>query len=374
MTLETTLQGLMNDSESIISSEFHLKLEKSKLKIYSPEQWKEFHEANKDSIIGFNKNDVGLYVPTSYSAYVRSDSPVVISNIFHEYFGHGLFCEHSAYGKTLVNLLQKENLPEGFMQDYLYCNLFTPNPSNQPWGIGTNRIGSYEGFALWMESWLCKATGNDNIWELKKNHLPNDYRNLFEYTAESEKHLTKFGFMKAMGFPKECDGEKVMVTLKNIYGDSFNNIDFVMLYGSKKPESDIDLLVVSKNPSVNFFNGWLDIYELNRDKFNELTKKLDISVTDPLFCGEVIYGDKNHVEELKRNVLQQPISQEAIHHNFARGRQQEACASRMLSLPTRDYENSLKYSKTYKINAEELSKGRKILTLDNMKREYNLLI
>ena len=94
--MSSSLDSLLQDASSFVTSEFGFDIEQSKLKSYSLENWQEFCQTND-----FDLNSSGIYVPASYSAYVRTDSPFLISNIFHELYGHGLFIEHSQIGKKL---------------------------------------------------------------------------------------------------------------------------------------------------------------------------------------------------------------------------------------------------------------------------------
>ena len=67
---------ILNQASEFIKSEFNLELQKSKLKIYSSDDWGIFCKTNN-----FNEKAEGLYIPKSFSAYVKLVSPVFISNI-----------------------------------------------------------------------------------------------------------------------------------------------------------------------------------------------------------------------------------------------------------------------------------------------------
>jgi len=347
------LNTILNEAKEIIKSEFNLEIEKSQLKLYSEKQWSEFCEINK-----FNKYSEGLYAPQSYSAYVNASSPALISNIFHEYFGHGLFCEHSQIGKDLTQII--ENL--GNEKEFLFNQV----PNTQYFGFANQNIANYEGFALWLESFLCNKTDNNKIWKQKKETLPQNYNSIFETFKNIEEKMGQFAFMSQLGFPKYYDSEKTVELMQQFYGNNFSNIDHIILYGSQKPESDIDLFIISENASNNFFNGWLDIYELNREDFKFLLNNLDISVTDPLFSGELVYGDRNQLERIKQQILNQKITTEAINHNFRRSVEQE---NYLLTLSTtRDKNNCQGYIESYRKNSERLKKNKKCLTLDNLNK------
>jgi len=81
--------------------------------------------------------------------------------------------------------------------------------------------------------------------------------------------------MSQLGFPKYYDSHKILNLIERFYNSSFHNIEFIILYGSQKPESDIDLFIVSKNKSKNYFNGWLDVYEVNILEFQDKINKLE---------------------------------------------------------------------------------------------------
>lgn len=361
-----TLDSLLANASDFISSEFSLQIQESQLKIYSPENWEKFYKANKNSILGFQEGDEGLYVPLSYSAYVRSDSPVLVSNIFHELHGHGLFCEHSGIGRELVEIAANKKETGKF----LYGKV---DSKEQLFGLTKQNIDNYEGFSLWLEALLCKETGNTLVWDAKKGRLPRNSLSLLEYFQDAEKKLTRFGFMSQLGFPKYYNNKKIVSTLKHLYGNNFNNIDFIVLYGSQKPERDIDLFIVSNNQSNNLFNGWLDIYELNKEEFQKLTKNLDISVTDPLFGGSLIYGNISNFEQMKNKIKNKPIAQETINHNIKQAKKQEEYLG-SFEKNSREEKSCKKYIQTYKINAQGLSNGEKLLTLDNIRKSFNLII
>ena len=350
----TPLSTLVKDAADFVNSEFNLALEKSKVKAYSHENWKRFCDLNN-----LNANAEGAYIPEAYSAYVNRDNPSVISNLFHELFGHGLFCEHSQLGKDLIKILNEQKDAKPF--------LYSPiDPRVQALGLCKQNIGNYEGFALWLEALLCKQTGNQTIWESKESTLPHEDLSILRYFQDAEQTLTRFGFMSQLGFPKNHTLENIVNLLRHIYDEQFNNISIAMLYGSQKPYSDIDLFIVSQNRSKNYFNGWLDIYELNVEEFKERIKNLDISITDPLFTGKLITGDDCYVEKLKQSILKMTITPKAIKFNLSKAKELEECLP-YFNGSLRDERTCLSYIESYSKNAEALMSGRKLLTLKALK-------
>ncbi len=354
----STLDYLLLDISSFVKTEFNLELQKSQLKMYSRENWQQFCQVN-----GFEQQAGGIYVPQSFSAYVNAESSFLMPNIFHELYGHGLFIEHSQLGKELVKIVQ--NVGDG--NNYLHDKI---DPLIKPLGLCRQNIGNYEGFAVWMEALLCQETGNEKIWQTKKISIPKFYQNLYEHFQDAEKKLTRFGLMSQLGFPKHYCVQEVVSVLKQLYGlDKFANIEFVILYGSKKPESDIDLCVISSNPSTQYFNGWLDLAELHIEDFQKRLDNLDIALTDSMFSGELIYGNRNQFAQFKQKVLDTPITTEAIEYNFAKAQSQRDYFPNYKDNPRlRDLCGS--YIDSFGWNAEQLSLGNKLLTLANLKNIY----
>ncbi|MEA3378315.1 MAG: nucleotidyltransferase domain-containing protein [Nanoarchaeota archaeon] len=343
-----TLNILLSEASDFIKAEFNLEIMKSKIKLYSLENWQIFCEANR-----FDSDSEGLYVPLSYLAYVHTESPFLISNIFHELYGHGLFCEYSSIGKQLPKLIKRDT------KEYFF------GKNKQTLGIFNQNIANYEGFAIWLESLLCTETGNKSIWELKKNHLPKNHVQAGEVFEDFEKNFSRFGLMSQMGFPKYYDNEKILEVIKKLYGNSFNNIESIIIYGSRKPKSDIDLFIVSNNPSQNYFNGWLDIYELNKTEFYYELDNFDISVTDPIFSGKLIYGDNNHLEKIKKNILKKPITKKAISHNLSEAEKQKHYLKN-LNKKDKRRKDCLSYIGSFSKNSRLLSQGIKALTLKKL--------
>ena len=118
-----SLDSLLQDASSFVVSEFGFDIEISILKPYSSENWQKFCQVNN-----FDVNSSGIYIPASYSAYVRTDSLFLTSNIFHELYGHGLFVEHSQIGKRLTEIIQSNGDEKSFMFDEV-------NPQEQVFGI-----------------------------------------------------------------------------------------------------------------------------------------------------------------------------------------------------------------------------------------------
>ena len=62
-------------------------------------QWNEFATQR-----GLNPNSSGIYFPRNQTAIIQGKNPL---SLFHEYFGHGLYCEQNLTGRKLVDLERK---------------------------------------------------------------------------------------------------------------------------------------------------------------------------------------------------------------------------------------------------------------------------
>ncbi len=155
----------------------------------------------------FDLSSNGLYVPKSQIAYVNSESLFLVAKIFHELFGHGLFCEHSSIGKNLISIIEQN----GNEKKFLYGSV----KPEQTFGICTKNIGNYEGFATWLEFLLCRETGNEEIGKEKKEKLPKEYAKLLEYFLDTEEKISRFGLLAQLGFPKYYEKDQFLKKMKD---------------------------------------------------------------------------------------------------------------------------------------------------------------
>jgi predicted nucleotidyltransferase len=350
------IADIIKEGNDFLKSELRIIPEHALIVGYVNTQWKEFITVNN-----FDFQSSGIYIPQSHRAYLNVEKNDFVCNIYHEYFGHGLFCEHSLLGRELV---EKSRLGKG--EDYLNHTL---SDSLKEFGILERNIMNYEGFALWMEEFLCTNLGKMPIWKKRYENMSSEKRQLLEKFLTAEKDYTRFGFMSQLGFPKYYAAEDILSLMQNYYGQEFGKIEFILLYGSRKPYSDIDLFVISHRQSSEFFNGWLDIYDVNKKDFLRMSGFLDISVTDPLFTGELIYGNKEKLFELQKDILKKPITKSSIQYNLLKADLEKTRGTK-IRLTSRQKSLALSYTKTYMYNALALRKGLKLLTKNNIESAY----
>ncbi|MFP4118397.1 MAG: hypothetical protein ACLFTR_05755, partial [Candidatus Woesearchaeota archaeon] len=173
-----SLESMLEDASGFTREEFNIDVVSSELKPYSEDDWKEFCRTN-----GLDTRASGLYIPSAYSAYVNTGSDFLAPNIFHELYGHGLFCEHSLIGRELPEMRKEEQ--EEF--------LFDEVPRDQFYGLFSANIGNYEGFAVWLEGLLSEEIGYNKAWDLKRGNMPKEYIRLYENMCDAEDQLSRLG-------------------------------------------------------------------------------------------------------------------------------------------------------------------------------------
>lgn len=363
------LQNLVLKSEEVLLSEFKIKPEKSTYTIHS--DWNSFVINT-----GSHPDSHGVYLPRDLSAHLRESSEFLSVNLLHEYFGHGLFCEHTISGQRIVSLeealaeTEKEMLNVSELPAQQKFQVDKTNPFFERYKkqreelqqFFSQNVHNYEGFAMWLEHFLSKATDNESLFEKKMDELVHpDYRKLFKQFHDFSSQNGNFALIAQLGFPKYYEGTTIVDTLKNLYKDDFESIELAILYGSQKPYSDIDLFIVS-DKIQSCYNHWLDIFARTPEEFEVDLSNFSIAVTDPLFSGKAIIGNSDYQEKLKQRVLNQPITQEAIQYNLTQSDEQ-ARISLMYPENSKERRIAESYQESFRRNAEELQRGNKVLIL-----------
>ena len=328
-----SLESLIKSASEFTSDKFNIDVHRSQLKPYSDEDWKRFCEMN-----GFDRNASGLYVPESHSAYVNVESPFLASNIMHELYGHGLFCEHSLMGDELMK-----------------------GEKTRGQGLFDTVMADYEGFAVWMERTLDEAIGMGPLWEKKKDSMPEYYAQLDDIMRQVEQKVTWLGIFGSLSMPKHYDEEDISKLLDSIHDD---HIYVAVLFGSQRPYSDIDIFTVSETGTNSTYNHWLDLSDLSLEQFEYRVKMFDVPVSEALFSGEVISGDPDFAVKYKNKLQSQPITEEAIKYNKYKAEQQNDIADDLEDSRMKKQAGS--FADTYQMNAELLSKGVRPLTRENI--------
>ncbi|MFH1065812.1 MAG: hypothetical protein V1734_04890 [Nanoarchaeota archaeon] len=351
--------GFLKDRFGIIPAE-------TTLSLHSFGNWQKFCSERK-----LDMSAEGVYLIRNYSALINTDSEFLLQNIFHEYFGHGLYTEYSLPGmqvKALEDKLAAEEQDTKSIEELeeLRQNSDTYKHLQK---LRQDILPEYEGFAMWMECYLSALVGEKQKFTEKVNKLsPVEQslcRRFVEYSNEFGEHALFF----STGLPKHYNQPIITDILRKVFKDDFNSIKFAMVYGSRKPYSDIDIFIVSdKLPCKHF--GWLDIYSVDTSTFEDLTAKFDISITEPLFTGQFVCGDRMLAMQTKNKVMGSPITQQAVEFH-----RQHAEKAKQLALQypeaSAEYQTAMRYNTSYLANAKEMEQGRKPLTLANLISRYS---
>ncbi|MEM2121416.1 MAG: hypothetical protein QXU20_02020 [Candidatus Woesearchaeota archaeon] len=288
------LEIILGEAYLKVKSELNLELRKSKLFIYSEKDW--FELCNYKNI---EKNKNGIYLPKEYSAIVYGGSDFLIPEIFHNYFGHGLFLENSKLGGEILKNSSEENIEE-FIKKIKKVN-------EENLGLGKNIYEDYEGFALWIEEMLCLKTRNYDVWKRKEKKLSDEERELLRTFKNSYYALTKFGFLAKMGFIIKYNKFDLLEYLKNFYGTEFNKIKIILSSERIKYESTLDkkinLFIFSHNRSAEIDNGWIKILEFNISDVEKGICSIPVEKRNELQQIinnlHLLFGEKNYLEKIK---------------------------------------------------------------------------
>lgn len=347
--------------------EFGVALEKTRLEKYSAQEWRSFCEERK------LKQAEGAYTIRNLTAHVLEDTEFAIPNYFHEYFGHGLFIEHSIEGKKLYNLEQKLMKEEkGLKSESEIIEFRKSSRTYEELQKQHNaNLMLYEGFAMWIECLLSNMTGNLSIFEKKMSAMPKGQQELCMQFASYSKRFGAHGLFWKSGMPKHYTEQKLEAVLKEVFRADFERIELAVVYGSRKPYSDIDIFVVSDRIQCSFL-GWLDVYAVSNATFNELLGKLDISITDALFSGSFVAGKKELFETARSSAINSEITPEIIQYHREHSEKAGKLASKF-KRETEEHGNAMRYKASYLANANELEKGKKPLTLKSLMADYPML-
>ena len=338
----------LEKGKSILNEKFGIKPEKTRIIYCDEDSWAGSYK-RRGIIPG------GSFLPRNFEAYIPrgEEGDVDLPTILHEYFGHGLFFEKALSGKKLIwyeerleklerkilgkKDLFKKNVRVGFFaSNEKKSRLVKPEEISKEEAekidyafiYGTNnkekveeylslqresrdffakKVHIYEGFACWITDFLIKDI-DKNAWKDEQEALSNPSKNKWsEHYKMFKNYEEKEGVYSLWfnaGFPKIFREDILLNIIKEKSDGRFNNLKLAVLYGSKKPYSDIDFLLVFDDnaETKKYAPNDPDILEIKEKEFIEKTRMLDPQYTEPLLTGELVYGDKNNFRELKRAI------------------------------------------------------------------------
>ncbi|MBU0459866.1 MAG: hypothetical protein KJ597_02215 [Nanoarchaeota archaeon] len=150
---------------------------KSIIKIHNPNSWVNFlNSRNSD------QNLEGTYLPRTLTAHLKEETPFLEINRFHEYDGHGSFCEFSRLGKKIVKYerelgeIEKQILGTNQLTGNHHFQLTRDNPFFEQYDLLRkefdeflkNHHNYYEGFAYWLEKYLSLESGLTELYQQRE--------------------------------------------------------------------------------------------------------------------------------------------------------------------------------------------------------------
>jgi len=235
--------------------------------------------------------DRGCFIPSEMKAIVDykgiHDLPILI----HEYFGHGLHCEFSYKGYALRSDPKKvKNLD--------------------------NILSESDAFAVWLE-WLTLDNLNlSKLWKKREAALSKYEFDLLKQAKEFVDSFGELSFLYFLGFPIiKSRSNLIKMIAKYI---KFNEIHFVIAYGSRDLFSDADFLVCSENVhQERIFTYGTDILFTTPKKLEEQIKLLDVEYIEPLLTGFFLLGDEKMYKRL-RSMFRLADFRKAQEHLYAK--------------------------------------------------------
>ena len=320
-------------------------------------QWNEFATQR-----GLNPSSSGIYLPRNQTAVIQQDNPL---SLFHEYFGHGLYCEQSLEGMKLVNLekrLLEEEKQEFQRKQFNLEDIQKFRQQNQTFReLEEHRkqnLAQYELFAIWTEYLLSEEFKIKDKFKRKYDSLKNGEKESIDSIINFSEVYGDLATFYAFGLSKVQDQKRLLRLAHDIFGRKLERTRLILHFGSEKPFSDIDLFVVSSDiPST--YDPWLDVRAYKHQDITGGIKVLNPMITDPIIVGKLVFGDEDYLGELRRKILVQPITEEAIRFNL-REYETEKRRSKDESLGEYLQDKNLKSAKTFLTNSLALKNGYKL--------------
>jgi hypothetical protein len=363
MQLNIKTKYLLDSSNQFYQDLLGYAPEKTSLQQIQEVQWNQFAEQR-----GLNSNSSGIYLPRNQTAIIRDGNPL---SLFHEYFGHGLYCEQNLTGRKLVNLEkrllgeEKQEFSSGRfnledLQKFRKGNLTFQELED----FKQENLGRYELFAIWTEYLLSGEHGLREDFEIKYDSLSGQEKEAIDSVINFSSKYGNLATMYAQGMARRTTSERVRRLLDDIYGsEAINNSRLVLLTESKKLFSDIDLFA-SSNYLQTTKNNWLDLVSFGEEDFERRVRLFEVQITHPIVIGEFIAGDENYLQQKRKQLQEQPITEEAIQHNFEKSKEERNASNKTDDEVLREVFSS--YSLTYLANALALREGKRLFTKEDL--------
>jgi len=354
---------LLDSSNQFYQDLLGYKPEQTSLQAVPENQWDEFATQR-----GLNPNSSGIYLPRNQTAVIQEANPL---SLFHEYFGHGLYCEQSLSGRKLVDLdrrLLEEEKQEFSSGRFTLEDVKMFRQQSQTFqeldGFRQQNLLQYESFAIWTEYLLSVEHNLKDLFGRKYDSIEAQAKEAVDSAIGLSATYGELATFYANGLARRTTSERVKELLEDIYGsEAVNTSRLILLTGSKKPFSDIDLFASSTylQPAKNH---WLDLVVFDEEDFERRVKLFEVQITLPIMEGEFVAGDKSYLQQKRRQLQEQPITEEAIEHNIKKIKENKEYAKRTNN--EEEKRVSISYSQTYLANALALREGRRLFTINDL--------
>lgn len=357
-----SIKCLVEEANGHYKNLLSLTTQRSKLFVLGENEWGGFCKHR-----GLEKESSGIFMPRNMSAYVRENNEFLPLNIIHELYGHGLFFEFSKRGRFFARLEEKlireeRKLLKG--RRFSMAELDEARKQSSTFSllrkIEQESSSFIEAFAIWTEKYLSDVFEMGELFRKKyEEKMPEIEKMIEEFESFRKMHGEKAVFYES-GFPKYYDSKSLAIFLRRFLGNRLGEGDICIVYGSRKPYSDIDVLHVSKAP-INHTIRSLDIYGSTHKLLDYRLKLFDVSLSDPIMSGEIVIGSEDWLKEKRNQLLTQPITREAIYYNIIKSKEQAVLASEYPAGSKPHYEGR-SYADTCMKNALALKQGKRLLT------------
>jgi hypothetical protein len=355
--------SLLETSNQFYQDLLGYKPEQTSLQSISNSEWFDFTQQK-----GLNPNSSGIYLPRNQTAIIQEGNSL---SLFHEYFGHGLYCEQSLSGRKLVNLEKKlleEEKQEFQGRKFKLNNLREFRKQNKTFQeleeFRKQNLAQYELFAIWTEYLLSKENRLINDFEKRYDFLDKENKDAVDSIINFSEQYGNLATFYASGLRKIQDKKRLLKLSKELFGKSLNRTPLVLHFGSGKPFSDIDLFVVS-NDIPPIYDDWIDVRAYKLEEIEEGISVLNPMITDPIIVGNLINGDGKYLEKMKKRIFAQPITEKAIKFSLQEY-EVEKKRSTDEFLGEHLQNKNLRSAKTFLTNALSLRNGDKVLTFNRL--------
>jgi hypothetical protein len=357
------IQNILDSSNLFYQDLLGYKPEQTSLEQIPESQWNEFAQTR-----GLNPNSSGIYLPRNQTAIIQGEN---LLSLFHEYFGHGLYCEQNLTGRKLVDLekrLLKEEKQEFSNSRFSLEDIQKFRQQNKTFqeleSFKQENLGRYELFSIWTEYLLSGENGLNGEFGRKYDSLLRQEKEAVDSITNFSGSYGNLATMYAQGMARKTTPERVKRLLKDLCRQKLDSIKLGILFGSKNQFSDIDLYLISDEIEP-FSSDWIDTRVHTQKRFEEGIRNFDVRVTDPLFSGEFVFGNKKYFEQQKQILGEQQITKDAINYNLQKSEDYRNLQKGDFELCDQ-VENSSSYAETYLANALALRQGKRFFTKEDL--------